>query len=94
MFVFLMVCYIGKDPGGIFLNCLLEDEAKQIMKYFHKGVCGGHFYWKARVNKNLRANFSDVHKEVTSCHECKIFEGKIKLLSLPLKSIYVEALFQ
>ena len=89
-----------KDPGGILLNCLLEDESKQTMKEFHKGDYGGHHYWKSMVNKILRASFYwttmlyDVQKEVASCHECQIFEGKIMLLSLPLRPIFIEAPFQ
>jgi transposase InsO family protein len=31
---------------------------------------------------------------VTSCHKCQVFEGKKKLLPLPLKPIFVEAPFQ
>ena len=31
-----------KDPGGLLLNCLSENEAPQIEKYFHEGNCGGH----------------------------------------------------
>ena len=31
-----------KDPGGVLLNCLLEDEAQQIKREFHRGDCGGH----------------------------------------------------
>jgi hypothetical protein len=65
-----------KDPGGILLNCLLEEEVKKYIKEFHKGDCGGHHYWKTTVHKTLRAGFywpsifSDVYKEVSSYHEC------------------------
>lgn len=89
----------GKDLGGILLNCLLEDEAKQIMKVFHKGDCGGHHYWNERINKILRSRFywptmfSNVHKEVVACHECQIFDRKRKLLLFPLKLIFVEEPF-
>ena len=38
--------------------------------------------------------FSDLHKKVSSCHKCQIFEGKRKLLPLSLKPILVEAPFQ
>jgi len=31
---------------------------------------------------------------VTSCHKCQIFEGKRKLLPLPLKPISIESPFQ
>jgi hypothetical protein len=30
-----------KDPGGILLNCFLEEEMKKAIKEFHKGDCGG-----------------------------------------------------
>jgi hypothetical protein len=88
-----------KDPGGILLNCLLEEEMKKAIKEFHKGDCGGHHYWKTIAHKILRAGlywpsiFSDVYKEVSSWHECQIFDGKIKLQLLPLNLISVEAPF-
>ena len=31
-----------KDPRGILLNCLLENEAQNMAKEFHEGDCGGH----------------------------------------------------
>ena len=46
-----------KDPGGVFLNFLLENEAKQTMKEFHKGYCGGHHSWKVTTKRILRAVF-------------------------------------
>ena len=30
-----------KDPGGVLLNCILENEAQHTVKKFHKGDCGG-----------------------------------------------------
>ena len=30
-----------KDPGGILLNCLLQEKAKNKIKEFHSGDCGG-----------------------------------------------------
>ena len=44
------------------------------------------FYWPIL--------FSDVYKEISTCHECHIFEGKRKLKPLPLIPISVEAPFQ
>jgi transposase InsO family protein len=35
-----------------------------------------------------------VYKQVSTCHECHIFEGKRKLLPFPLKPISIEAPFQ
>eukprot|EP00253_Pinus_taeda_P011871 PITA_11871 len=66
----------------------------------HEGDCGGHLYWKSTDDKILRAGyywpslFADVKKFVVSCHKCQIFEGKIKLLPLPLKPISTEKPFQ
>jgi hypothetical protein len=46
-----------KDPGGMLLNCLLEEEAKKKMKEFHNEDCGGHLYWKTTTHQILRACF-------------------------------------
>eukprot|EP00253_Pinus_taeda_P029880 PITA_29880 len=89
-----------KDPGSVLLNCLVEEEVKQVMEEFHKRDCGGHLFWKTTANKILSARyywptlFADVYKIVASCHECQIFQGKRKLQPLPLKPIEVSAPFQ
>jgi hypothetical protein len=89
-----------KDPRGILLNCLLKDEADKVLQDFHAGDCSGHLNWKTIANKILRVGFywstlfTDVHQKVTSCHKCQVFEGKRKLLPLPLKPNSVEAPFQ
>ena len=75
-----------KNPNGLLLKCLPEPKAEKIKQEFHAGECGGHLIWKATANKILRAGyywptrFNDVHKIVTSCHKCQIFEGRRKLL--------------
>ena len=64
------------------------------------GECGGNHYWKATVNKIMRAGFYrptiffDTHNKVASCHKCNIFKGRRKLFPLPLKPIQVESTFQ
>ena len=89
-----------KDPSGVLLNFLLENESKHTMKEFHKGYCGGHHSWKVTSNKILRPGFycpsmfSYVYKHTTTCHQCQIFDGKRKLVPLPLNPISVEAPFQ
>ena len=90
----------SKDPGGFLLNCVEEQEAKRHIEEFHAGECGGHYYWNTTVNKIMRAGFywptffSDTHKKVASCHKCHIFEGRRKLLPLPLNHFQVESPFQ
>jgi len=89
-----------KDPGGLLLNCVTEDESNKLTKEFHSGSCGGNLYWKSIVNKILRAYFywptifADVFKTVSTCHQCYIFEGRRKLLPLPLRPVVVEDPFQ
>ena len=88
-----------KYPGGVLLNCLVEEEAKHVMEDFHKGDCGGHLFWKTTANKILRARyywhtlFANVYKTVASYHECQIFQGRRKLQPLPLNPIKVSAPF-
>jgi len=88
-----------KDTGGILLNCLLEEEVDKVIEEIHKGDCEGNHYWKATANKILRVGyfwptmFTDIYKRVATCHECQIFEGKRKLMPLPLVPIYVEVPF-
>eukprot|EP00253_Pinus_taeda_P031515 PITA_31515 len=89
-----------KNHEGVLLNCLIKEETNKVLKEFHAGDCGGHLYWKSTADKILRAGFywpilfADVKKYVTSCHKCQIFEGKKKLLPLPLKPIPTEKPFQ
>eukprot|EP00253_Pinus_taeda_P022655 PITA_22655 len=89
-----------KNHEGILLSCLLNNEVDETLQDFHAGDYGGHLYWKSTADKILRAGFywptlfADVKKFVTSCHKCQIFEGKRKLLPLPLKSISTEKPFQ
>ena len=88
-----------KEIGGVLLNCVGEKEAKRLIEEFHAGECGGHHYWKAIVRKIMRAwfywptIFSDAHKKVASCHKCQIFEGRRKMIPLPLKPIQVQSPF-
>lgn len=88
-----------KNHEGILLNYLLKEESDKVLQEFHVGDCGRHLYWKSTTDKSLRAGFywstlfSNVKKFVTSCHKCQIFEGKRKLLPLPLKPISTKNLF-
>ena len=91
---------IWKNHEGILLNCLIESETNKIMEEFHAGDSGGHLYWKSTVDKILRVGyywptvFADIKKYATSCHKCQVFEGKRKLLPLPLRPIATERPFQ
>ena len=52
----------------------------------HNKILRVGFYWPTL--------FLDVYKEISTCHEFQIFEGKRKLKPLPLVPISVEAPFQ
>eukprot|EP00253_Pinus_taeda_P004979 PITA_04979 len=73
-----------KNPSGVLLNFLVEEEEKQVMEDFHKGDCGGHLFWKTTTKKILTAGyywptlFADVYKTLASCHECQIFQAQHK----------------
>jgi hypothetical protein len=89
-----------KDPNGILLRCVDEEEAKQIFFDLHQGVCGGHHHWNATAFKILRAGyywnvlFSDIFSQVRACEPCQKFARKHKLMSLPLKPIIAHGPFQ
>ena len=88
-----------KNPNGLLLKCLPENEVERIKQEFHAGECRGHLSWKSIAKKIFRAGyywptlFNDVHKMIVSYHKCQIFEGKRKLLPLPLQPITVEGPF-
>jgi hypothetical protein len=89
-----------RDPKGILLRCVDEEEEKQSFNDLHKGVCGGHHHWKATIFKILRAGyywhvlFSGVFAQVRACEQCQMFAGKLKLMYMPLKPIISHGPFQ
>ena len=50
--------------------------------------------FRSRAGYYWPTMFKYVYKNIVSCHECQIFDGKKKLVPLPLMPIYVEAPFQ
>jgi ribonuclease HI len=89
-----------KNPIGLLLRCINQEEAAKVMIEFHNSECGGHHYWKTTAHKILRSGyywpslFSDVCEFVRTCDKCQRFEGKQQLKSLPLKPIVVTGPFQ
>ena len=65
-----------KDPVGILLLCLTEDEFIEIIKDYHEKLCGGHYIWKATTHKILQVGFylpnlfGDTYNFVRSCYKC------------------------
>jgi hypothetical protein len=89
-----------KNPIGLLLRCINQEEAAKVMTEFHNSECGGHHYWKTTAHKILRAGyywpslFSDVCEFVRTCDKCQRFAGKQQLKSLPLRPIVVTGPFQ
>jgi hypothetical protein len=89
-----------KNPIGLLLRCINQEEAAKVMIEFHNSECGGHHFWKTTAHKILRSGyywpslFSDVCEFVKTCDKCQRFEGKQQLKSLPLKPIVVTGPFQ
>ena len=46
-----------KEPKGVLLNCVDEQEQKRLIEEFQAGECRGHHYWKATINKIMRVEF-------------------------------------
>jgi hypothetical protein len=89
-----------KDPDGVLLRCMNQEEANEQLKELHSEHCGGHFAACTTAQKILRDGyywptlFVDTHQYVRSCQPCQYFTGKPKLLAQPLKHVVVEAHFQ
>jgi hypothetical protein len=88
-----------KNPTGVLLRCINQEESTKIMTGFHNSECGGHHYWKTTAHKILRVGyywpslFSDVCKFVKTCDKCQRFAGKQQLKYLPLKPVVVTGIF-
>ena len=71
-----------KNPDGIIIRCVDEEESKKLLEESHSGFCGGHFAAKTTAHKILRAGyywptlFIDVHNTVRNCKKCQLFTGK------------------
>jgi hypothetical protein len=89
-----------KNPIGLLLRCVNQEEVAKVMIEFHNSECGAHHYWKTTAHKILRSSYywpslcSDVYEFVKTCDKCQRFEGKQQLKSLPLKPIVVTGPFQ
>ena len=42
-----------KNPDGLILRCVDEEESKRLLEEFHLGFCGGHFAAKTTAHKFL-----------------------------------------
>ena len=88
-----------KNPNGLILKCVAEEESRRLIEGFHSGFCGVHFAAKTTTHKILRAGYyrptlyMDVDKSVGNCQKCQLFTGKQKLAALPLNPVVVQSPF-
>jgi len=65
-----------KDPDGILLLCLVENETHKVMGEFHGAISGGYYSLKTVAHKTLKAIFywptlfGEVHSQVRACQKC------------------------
>ena len=93
-------CLYWKNASVLLLKCFLRMMQIRSCMSFMKENVEATSTGNQLPKKFLRAGyywptlFQDVHKMIISCHKCQLFEGKRKLLPLPLHPITVEAPFQ
>ena len=89
-----------KDPAGVLLLCLTEEETMEVIKEYHECLCGGHYSWKVTAHKIFKLGFywpslfADIYRTVRSCQKCQLFAEKKRLTPLPLLSVLVEEPFR
>jgi hypothetical protein len=71
-----------RNPDGLVLWCVDEDESRRLTTKLHAGFCGGHYAARTTVHKNLRAGyywptlFANVQQFVRSCQLDQLFAGR------------------
>eukprot|EP00253_Pinus_taeda_P017585 PITA_17585 len=77
----------------IFRRCLTHKEAERVLNDCHSGACGGHMSRYATAQNILRAGyfwlslFKDCITAVRKCHNCQIFDRKMRAPPAPLHPI-------
>eukprot|EP00253_Pinus_taeda_P012959 PITA_12959 len=71
-------------------RCLTFEEAERVLNDCHSGACGGHMFGYATAQKILCAGyfwpsiFKDYILAIRSCHECQIYQWKMRAPPTPL----------
>jgi hypothetical protein len=80
-----------RNFDGILLRCIDENQAQELIREFHEGICGGHFAPTATTHKIIRAGFywpsifRDSYATIRKCLSCQQFSGKMKKFVMPLQ---------
>eukprot|EP00253_Pinus_taeda_P006912 PITA_06912 len=82
---------LGAD--SVLRRCLTHEEAEKVLNDCHSGACGSHMSSYATAQKILRAGyfwpsiFKDCILAIRSCHECQIFQRKMRAPAAPLHPV-------
>eukprot|EP00253_Pinus_taeda_P034168 PITA_34168 len=81
------------SADSVLRRCLTHEEAERVLNDCHSGACGGHMSGYATAQKIVRAGyfwpsiFKDCFLAVRSCHECQIFQRKMRAPPAPLHPV-------
>ena len=56
-YVLIVDILFRRNYDGIFLRCVDQRKAQELMKEFHEGICGGHFVPTTTTHKIIRVGF-------------------------------------
>ena len=79
--------------NGIQLRCLKKEEAEEVIREIHVGVCGPHMNRIILAKKIIRQGYfwtnmeKDCIKTVRQCHQCHIHENLKHLPPILLNSL-------
>jgi hypothetical protein len=89
-YVLIVDVLFRRNYDGIMLRCVDENQARELIREFHEGICNGHFSSTATAHKVIRAGFywpsifRDSYAMIRNCFSCQQFLGKMKKFAMPL----------
>jgi hypothetical protein len=98
-YVLIIDVLFKSNYDGIFLRCIDETRAQELMKEFHEGIYGGNFAPTATSHNITRVGFywpsifKDSSATIRKCVSCQKYSEKMKKYAIPLQPIYVEQPF-
>jgi hypothetical protein len=76
-YVLIVDILFRRNYDGILLRCVDENQAQELIKEFHEGICGGHFVPTAIAHKIIRvvfywtSIFKDSYAIIRKCFSCQ-----------------------
>ena len=84
---------ISRGFSSEYSRCLDEDEAKEVVREAHEGICGGHVGYQTLVKQIIRAGYywktmqQDCYHFVKKCIQCQIHAPSIHAPATYLQSV-------